>query len=448
MEKNKDSLPINEQVGEMFSKKIENMCNDERFSCKALLSIIFFVAVVISSIVPVTTIFITTDENCLRCFDYHERNGTAEMTSVIFYNVITHQCLTHSVSCTLGEENTDLPSCTEYISDKQFCGMRECQFKELLPGLRPIPYWLIVYSSLLGFAISSVINVFLFSVWKPFQEHVLHVLDEEYIRLDPMFHSSYFALKAFGLMNPYVYLFKFAFFIINFVLICKARFDDKSTNAWIDYQIIYASLVNSGSFELVLHPLIKVMVHTPTERSIAIEKGLLDEDKYDPHKQNLTDADFAVLERIGKLSGFDAFEKYEKCTSYPICAIHEKLKVIPQLGILILLPFIGSHTAPMIFVYLPMMGVPTAIAAPFYYLSRKVMHSPSLRNVLATLSGLVFTTLWFQTASFYAILFYQGVGWSDVWGKDLEKRDTSCYFNAIGNSLTIYSMNFVSLFFS
>jgi hypothetical protein len=87
-------------------------------------------------------------KECVECFQLHKNN--------FGFNQTNQECI--FIGNFSRDNNNQSINQDEIVLSAAFCGAPECQKKQLLPGVRTVPYWLLFVSTIFAIVISILVN--------------------------------------------------------------------------------------------------------------------------------------------------------------------------------------------------------------------------------------------------------------------------------------------------
>jgi hypothetical protein len=384
--------------------------------------------------------------------------------------------------------NAALASCGNVwhcLGDASFCGAPECLSRQLLPGVRLIPYWSILLLSIVSVILATVYNIAHRFVLRPVFERFLlrcrvvcscchsgeprqrgdslkpldnSLPDENASDELPDLHSQVSLQEQLSNMsfldeqddddtNDLDLLFSFfgmeAAFYLVLLLLATAHFiyvasivNSYTQNAslWVRYEVLYVTWLNSGTVAVVLIPVCNYPAFIYAKRLL---------------EQRSANVDPILRDFL--------MEKVKSIWVPRVKFLSNKMLVPVFVAVMVFLwtpivPILITHTIVGVFVFMPMTLVVVAfwIAAYHLIISRK---SDSKVAWIASLgflrlSGTFSCVFLVQAMTNYMTLFYENKSWDTVFATEFHYRDSRCYYNAIINNLSVHLVGLLGIVLS
>lgn len=317
-----------------------------------------------------------------------------------------------------------------YVVDADYCGAPECAKLEIMRGVRPVPYWVMVASSLIGIFTSAMVNLFKMFIVVPLRRRYSKSYTEDPLSAitDDVVRRFLLTTRILGAMDWYYYLGLYMIAHVHFFIIIhevhSSAGPDMST--WDMYTKEYLLWVNSGTIQVLGYSWCQSSLWLVMKQQQR-ELPPLPENCVQP-MENLVNSMIIPMSR------------------HPFAAF-----VIHYLPFFVI-PVFWTHVVPGLIVYSPL----TAFLAVVYLvpglLSMAFGRMGTLKGVLLLILMRVAcnsaTVSLFQTQVNFMTLLYQGHNWLDVPAMEYNSRSGKCYAAALTNKLQLYNIGFAGLILS
>lgn len=322
----------------------------------------------------------------------------------------------------------DLPDTC--VTDTAFCGAPECAKLQIVPGVRPTPYWVMVGSSALSIVLSVAVNAVKLYIWLPLKR----CCAEEKLDYKDRFVV---VLKIFGAMDPMWYSMLVTATVVHFGYLAYEVTVSPlyaQSSHWQRYEALYLLWFNSGTL-LTLLPFFSQLTTYFFFKKTA-------EDLHYKVADNQVEA---VLFPLVGVPG----DEIITCKHYLFAFVY-------GVAVALLLPPFVTHIIPCLIAFLPITLAAILISVIGFCFSLALSVCLPLQRwwVVALLAvacratGTVATLVAFQTMANYAVLFYGGVRWDHAVSIDFTIRQTKCWANAFANNIEVYNVALVGLVLS